>query len=148
RRTGTDRSAMLKPPAQLIEDRLGAFGVCRLRTHQTQQLSLARRRGRSTDRTLHHRRTLSADLGSKRERHLRRHRAHFNEQLALCVARQKSLRTIVDGIDRGGVGKHGNRGLYGTRQIGWGRRQLGASIRPRLWSFRGGVSHPPPISPF
>ena len=131
-----DRPAMFDLAAKLIEDRLGAFGVGRLRTHQSQQLALARRRGRTADRTFHQRCTFGADLRREINLHLRRHRAHLDEQLALHVARQQPGRPVIDGVDRRAVGEDGDDRVALGGKIGRRGRDLGPGFSQRLGLFR------------
>ena len=139
---GADRTAVFEPPAELIEDRLGALGVSGLRAHQAEQFALTRRRGRTANRAFDHRRVLGTHFRRKRERHLRRHRAHFDEQLAFHVARQKTVRPVVDRIDCGRVGQHGDRDFDRTGKLCAGSTPPWRRHPRAPWSFRASGSTP------
>ena len=78
--------AVLQPPAQLIEQRLGARGVSGLRTHQADQLALARRSGRAADRAFDVGGALGPHFLGQPDLHVGQHRAHLDHKLAPDIA--------------------------------------------------------------
>jgi hypothetical protein len=68
-------------------------------------------------------------------------RTHFNQQLAFNIASEKSVRTVVYGIDCCRVGKHGDRGFHRARKLRRGRRHFGTGIGQRLGLLGCAIPH-------
>src|SRR5712672_269758 len=126
------RSAVLKPPAELIEDRLGALRVPGLGAHQADQLALACRAGRSADRAFDEGGALGANFFGELDLDAGAHRAHLDHELSRDVARQQTRRAVKDLVDRIRIGETGDDGLDRARERGRARRSLGAGVDERL----------------
>src|SRR5579859_615030 len=128
-RAGADRAGMFEPAAELLQDRPRPRRVGIAASHHADQLALARRTGRTADRTLDEGGALGAhDLG---ERYFgrRQHRAHLDEQPAAGSAAEQARLPLIDRIERRGVGQDGDDGLAALHQLGRRADRLGAGDR-------------------
>src|SRR5207245_3852230 len=104
-------------PAESVEQRTGPLGIGRRGAKEADELALAGGAGGAPDRALDEGGPLGPYRSGKRDLGGRLHRAHFDEELSLDLARQQAGGTAIDRRDGGGVGEDADDGFARAREF-------------------------------
>ena len=127
-RAGADRAGVHGAPAHLIDDRSRARDIGGFAADQPEQLAGARRRDRAADRAFDIGRALAAHLAGQRDLTSGGTVLISMNSLPFTSPDEQSLRTVIDRVDRRGIGDDGDDGLDRAGELGRGLGDPGAGI--------------------